>query len=160
METFTQAFQNDLEKEEQILKQIPRSNLLKKEKDALKALLERNDTIILKAHKGGAVVINDVDDDVKESICQLENTKFYKKLRNDTTELNWTKLNTSIEELQALVRSLGWKNSYPKTFRSKNTAIQAASKKFTKKRNPSRPVVSSVDWQTTKISKYIDQTTC
>ena len=133
METFTQAFQNDLEKEEQILKQIPRSNLLKKEKDALKALLERNDTIILKAHKGGAVVINDIDDDVKEAICQLENTKFYKKLRNDTTELNWTKLNTSIEELQALVRSLGWKNSYPKTFRSKNTTIQAASKNSQKK---------------------------
>ena len=88
METFTQAFQNDLEKEEQILKQIPRSNLLKKEKDALKALLERNDTIILKTHKGGAVAINDIDDDVKEANCQLENTKFYKKLPYDTTELN------------------------------------------------------------------------
>ena len=47
METFTQAFQNDLEKEEQILKQIPRSNFSKKEKDALKTLSKREDIIIM-----------------------------------------------------------------------------------------------------------------
>ena len=62
VETFTQAFQNDLEKEEQILKQIPRTNLSKKEKNALKTLSKREDIIITKADKGGAAVFIDVDD--------------------------------------------------------------------------------------------------
>ena len=62
VETFTQAFQNDLEKEEQILKQIPRTNLSKKEKNALKTLSKREDIIITKADKGGTTVFIDVDD--------------------------------------------------------------------------------------------------
>ena len=49
VETFTQAFPNDLEKEEKILKQIPRMNLSKKEKVALKTLSKREDNIITKA---------------------------------------------------------------------------------------------------------------
>ena len=102
VETFTQTFQNDLEKKEQILKQIPRSNLLKKEKDALKTLSKREDIVITKADKGGAVVIIDVDGYVKEANQQLENTEFYKKLPNDTTELTRTKVDTSIEELKTL----------------------------------------------------------
>ena len=61
VETFTQAFQNDLEKEKKILK------LSKKERDALKTLLEREDIILTKADKRGAVVIINVDDYVKEA---------------------------------------------------------------------------------------------
>ena len=61
VETFTQAFQNDLEKEKKILK------LSKKERDELKTLLEREDIILTKADKRGAVVIINVDDYVKEA---------------------------------------------------------------------------------------------
>ena len=96
------SIQNDLEKKEQILKQIPRSNLSKKEKDALKTLSKREDTIITKADKGGAVVITDVAGYVKKANQQLDNTEFYKKLPNDTTELTRTKVDTSIEELKTL----------------------------------------------------------
>ena len=48
VEIFTQAFPNDLEKEEKILKQISRVNLSKKEKVALKTLSKREDNIITK----------------------------------------------------------------------------------------------------------------
>lgn len=49
-----------------MLKQLPRSNLSIKEKDALKTLFEREDIIITKANKGGPVVIIDADDYDKE----------------------------------------------------------------------------------------------
>ena len=67
VETFTQAFQNDLEKEEQTLKQIPPSSVPKKEKNALKTLREREDIFITNADKGGAVVIIGADDYIKEA---------------------------------------------------------------------------------------------
>ena len=67
VETFKQAFQNDLEKEKQTLKQIPPSSLPKKEKNALKTLREREDIFITKADKGGAVVIIGADDYIKEA---------------------------------------------------------------------------------------------
>ena len=73
VETFTKAFQNDLEKEKQILK------LSKKEKDTLKTLFQREDIIITKADKGGAVVIIDVDAFVKEASQRLDNITFCKK---------------------------------------------------------------------------------
>ena len=45
-----------------MLKQLPRSNLSIKEKDALKTLFEREDIIITKANKGSPAVIIDADD--------------------------------------------------------------------------------------------------
>ena len=96
VETFTQAFQNDLEKEKQILK------LSKKEKDALKTLFQREDIIITKADKRSAVVIIDVDAFVKEASQRLDSITFCKKLRSDTTELHRTKVNTCNKEPKAL----------------------------------------------------------
>ena len=60
--TLTQAFRNDLLKEDGSIKQIPLKNLSKQEEDALQNLCKRDDIIITKADKGGAVVIVDVDD--------------------------------------------------------------------------------------------------
>ena len=47
-------------------------------------------------------MIIDVDDYAREAYRQLDNTEFHKKLPNDTTELNRTKINKSIEELKTL----------------------------------------------------------
>ena len=86
-ETFAHAFQNDLLKEEENIKQIPHKNLSKKE-DALQNLSKRDDIIITKPDKGGAVVIVDVDNYIQEANRQLDNKEFYKKLTIDTTEIN------------------------------------------------------------------------
>ena len=60
-------------KEEEDIKQIPHKNLSKIEEDALQNLTKRDDIIITKADKGGAIIIVDVDDYVQEANRQLGN---------------------------------------------------------------------------------------
>ena len=50
--------------------------------------MNRNDIIICNADKGGAVVIIDIDDNIKEAMQQLSDTKHYKELHNDPTTLH------------------------------------------------------------------------
>ena len=73
----------------------------KKEEHALQNLSKRDDVIITKAVKGGAVVVVDVDDYVQEANRQLDNKEFYKKLTIDTTEINRIKVNRTINELKS-----------------------------------------------------------
>ena len=56
-----------------------RSNLSKDEKVALKDLSKRDDIIITNADKGGAVVIMDVNDYIREAKRQLNNPRNYNK---------------------------------------------------------------------------------
>ena len=52
----------------------------------MKDLREREDIIITKADKGGAVVFVDVKDYIKVAERQLNNTQNYRKLQEDPTE--------------------------------------------------------------------------
>ena len=79
MEAFIEAFNKELEIEKKFWKAIPKSNLTKNETDTLQPLSQRDDIIMIKADKGGAVVIIDVDDYIREANLQLDNTDFYKK---------------------------------------------------------------------------------
>ena len=56
----------------------PFNNLTKGERTALQELSERDDIIITKADKGGAVVIMDVKDYVKEAERQLNDENNYR----------------------------------------------------------------------------------
>ena len=78
VETFTQAFQNDLRKEEENIGQIPHKNLLEKEEDTLQNFYKRDYIIITKADKGGTIIIVDVDDYVQEANQQLDKKEIYK----------------------------------------------------------------------------------
>ena len=53
---------------------LPRDNLTKSERKALLNLQKRNDIIITKADKGGAVVILDIKDYIDEANRQLNDT--------------------------------------------------------------------------------------
>ena len=78
VETYIDATKNALETEEQNnSKNKYYNNLTKGERKALKELADRNDIIITKADKGGAVVIIDVEDYVKETEHQLNNKNAY-----------------------------------------------------------------------------------
>ena len=88
VETFTQIFHNDLLKEQENIKQILHKYLPKKEKEALQNLCKRNYIIITKADKGGAAIIADVDDYIREANWQLDNKELCKKLTIDRTETN------------------------------------------------------------------------
>ena len=127
----------------------------RKEEDAWQNLSKRDDIIIATADKGGAVVIVDVGDYVQEANRQLDSKEFYKNLTIDTTELNRIKVNRTINEL---------KSSHLLNEQIANDLLSSEAKtsqfkmlpKVHKEGNPGRPVVSSIDCHTTKISKYID----
>ena len=50
--------------------------------------------------KGGAVVITNVDEYIREANWQLSKIYFYKKIPNDPTESNTNKVNNTINELK------------------------------------------------------------
>lgn len=52
-------------------------NLTKKESEALKWLLDRDDIIIKSADKGGAVCVWGKDKYTTEAVCQLRDTQYY-----------------------------------------------------------------------------------
>ena len=139
---------------EKIKKAIPKSHLTKNETDALQQLSQR-DNIITKADKGGAVVIIDIDDYIREANRQLNNTDFYKKIPNDPTESNRNKVNISINEfkLQRLLDHTTAKNLQNLEARIPNLYTQP---KIHIKGNPDRPVISSLNCHTTKIPQYVD----
>ena len=66
----------------------------------MKELSEREDIIIIKADKGGAVVIVDVKDYIKEAERQINNTENYSKLQEDPTATNMKLVNDTIERFK------------------------------------------------------------
>ena len=71
-------------------------NLTKGERTALKEVEDRNYIIIKKADKGGAVVIIDVKDYLKEAEHQLNNKDAYKKLQHNPTKIHGRFVNDAI----------------------------------------------------------------
>ena len=84
VDTFITAVDDDINNT--LLKPIPKDNLAKSERKALENLQQRDDIIITKADKGGAVVIMDVEHYINEANRQLSDTKNYQKLNINTTE--------------------------------------------------------------------------
>ena len=115
-----------------------------------------NEKIInTKADKGGAVVIVDVKDYIKEAERQLNNTENYRKLQEVPTATNMKLVNDTIERFkkQKLINEKvaeGLKRNDPKTPKF------YLRPKIHKEGNPGRPVVSSVNCHTANISKYVD----
>ena len=122
---------------------------------SMKELSEREDIIITKASKGGAVVIMDVKDYIKETERQLNNTENFKKLQEDPTATNMKLVNDAIERFkkQKLINEKvaeGLKRNDPKT------PTFYLHPKIHKEGNPGRLIVSSVNCHTANISKYVD----
>ena len=87
MLTYIEATQGELEKEQTKMKEKPYNNLTKNERTSMKELSEREDIIITKVDKGGAVIIVDVKDYIKEAERQqttLKITENFKKTPQKT----------------------------------------------------------------------------
>ena len=69
---------------------------MKSEREALLNLQKRNDIIIIKADKGGAVVTLDIKDYIDKADRQLNNTNNYEQLHFDSTELHTEKIKSEI----------------------------------------------------------------
>ena len=102
MLTYIEATQRELEKEQMKMKEKPYNNLTKSERTNMKELSEREDIIITKADKGGALVIVDVKDYIKETERQLNNTENYRKLQEDPTATNMKLVNDTIERFKKI----------------------------------------------------------
>ena len=155
MSTYIEVTQRELEKEQTRMKEKSYNNLTKNERTSMKELSEREDIIITKADKGSAVVIVDVKDYIKEPERQLNNSENYRKLQEDPTATNMKLVNDTIERFkkQKLINEKvaeGLKRNDPKTPKF------YLRPKIHKEGNPGRPVVSTVNWHTANISKYVD----
>ena len=153
VQTFCEAVMNDIK----IGKggETKHQNLKKSEIEAMDALQKRDDLIFTKADKGGALVIMDVADYIKEANRQLSDRKFYKKLPDDPTKMYAERINKAVDKFKdegLLTEKIanGLKVDNPKT--SKFNMMP----KIHKKGNPGRPVINSVDCHSSRISQYVD----
>ena len=88
VKTFTDAIEKELLVDEYNncnKRKPPRSNLTNEERTALNSLKQRTDIIISAADKGGAIVIQDIHDYIKEANRQLNDESTYKQVPEDPT---------------------------------------------------------------------------
>ena len=154
IKTYMQAVQNDLN-ESSRESHKDRPNITSGEMTALAALKERDDIIISKADKGGAVVIQDVTAYLAEAEKQLSDTVFYERQDRDLTNEHAQLINDTIDQLanekvlpEKAAKAL--KVSNPKTSRFYMLP------KVHKKGNPGRPIISAIDNHTSSIAAYVD----
>ena len=134
-----------------------RRNLSIKQFKALTDLKENKSIMIKKADKGSNVVIQNVDDYIKEGLRQLGDEKFYKMIDYHPTEEFRKKI---YEELECMLAD---KELLEKTFLflikgDKRRSIFCMLPKIHKNKFPSpgQPIVSSVNSHTEKISMLLD----
>ena len=154
IDTFIEKFQKDLS-ELKLCTPNNRNNLTRPERKALNSLKKRDDIIITIAYKGGAIVIIDVNDYLNEAHRQLKDEGFYTELPHNPTSKQGDIINKAIESFikeKLISEQLGnhLMNANPTTphlyFRPK----------IHKANNPGRPIVSSINSHSAKISHFVD----
>ena len=155
VETFLESFSKSIN--DSIRTQQPKSakNLTKEETKALENLMKRDDIIICNADKGGAVVIIDVKDYIQEAMRQLNDSMFYEKVSNNPTKLHTELVNHAIEKLKREGK-LNEKLADGLKVEDPRTPLFYLLPKVHKPNNPGRPVVSSINCHTSKISEFVD----
>ena len=126
---------------------------MKNETDALEQRSQRDYISITKADKGGALVVINVDDYIRDANRQLSKINFYKKIPNDPTQCNRNKVDNTINELK-LQRLLDDKTAKNLQTLRKNAKFLYATKN--PQRKQCRQAIGSVNCHTTKISQYVD----
>ena len=136
----------------------PRFNTSKNERKAIGTLKKNTDIIIKPADKGGAIVIMDKSDYIKEGEKQLQQTQHYKKL------YDFEKIKKKfIKGAEASLRSLKnreyinddiFKILFRPNPRTSNLYLLP---KIHKKNNPGRPIINSVGSLTETISALVDE---
>ena len=130
-------------------------NLSVKEQKALQVLQSSDSIVITEADNGGAVVILDVEDNIKEVQRQLHNKKNHKRLNHNPTTTNNDTVNKIIKRFHS--ENLTSKN-IAEGLKIENPKSPHIYKKLKlhKEGVPGRPVISSVKCHTSKISEYVE----
>ena len=155
IETFIEATRNEIKEKVEETQPLKYSNLTIKERKAMQELQSRKSTVITNADKGGAVVILDVDDYVKVAERQLNNKENYRKINCDPTTVNNETIHKVISRFQK--ENLLSKNiSEELETENPKTPHFYLKPKVHKEGNLGRPVISSINCHTSKISEYDD----
>ena len=140
------------------ISQIPKTGFIRKNlnRNQFTALneLKNDQTITLKpADKGGAIVIMDTIDYMREADRQLSNTTFYKEVKKD--------LNPKIaKEIKEFILAI--KHKLPQTLhefllqKHWRTPLFYLLPKIHKTGNPGRPIISQINSPTANMSKVVD----
>ena len=158
VKTFTEDFSRQIKlslETETSERGTNRKNLNKMETRAMDNLKNRDDIVITKADKGGAVVINGVTEYIKEANRQLSDKNFYKKLTHNPTSEHAALVDNAIDNLKHR-GALDEKTAKKLKTDNPKTPKLYFLPKIHKPNNPGRPVVSSIGCHTEKISHYVD----
>ena len=133
-----------------------KSNLSKEQRLGLKQLADNPEIIIKKADKGSAVVVMNTTDYLREGYRQLSDIKYYTKLPNDPTDTiadNVTKTLTQMRH-KGLITEKNFEHLNPDNCTEARFYMLP---KIHKKGVPDRPICSSVNHPTSRISKLVDE---
>ncbi|CAH3193840.1 unnamed protein product, partial [Porites evermanni] len=122
----------------------------------LDRLSNNRDIIIKPADKGGATVILNTTDYLQEAKRQLDNDTYYKRIEEDCTSGHEQTINHCIDDL---VKNGEIQHDVAKLLKpaQSRTPIFYMLPKIHKINHPGRPVISSVNSHTEKISAYVDE---
>ena len=153
IETFELAVKTDTKEHNTTVQK--RYNLTKEEQKALAHLSKRDDIIITRADKGGATVIWGIEEYLNEVNNHLKNTEFYQELNHDPFEDFKNLITNSLKEMLSndLIDKETLEILKPVDVKPARFYLIP---KIHKKNNPGRPVISSVNCHTSKLSKYVD----
>ena len=126
-------------------------NLNKRERVALKILSNNKNIIIKPADKGGATVILNRRDYITEAMRQLNIEEYYKRVEEDLTSQHEQLINQCISDL---INNGDLDMDTGQLLRPANSRTLP---KIHKPNNPGRPVISSANNHTEKLSAYGDE---
>ena len=155
IKTYMQTVKNDLDNPSGNDQQKRKPNITPGEKEALARLRDRDDIIISKADKGGAVVIQNTDDYIKEANRQLQDREFYLPQDRDLTPAHTKQINDTIDQFSR-ERLIPEKTAKALKVHSAKTARFYTLPKIHKPGNPGRPIISAIGNATSKLAEFVD----
>ena len=155
VKTFIETIDRSLENNLGTNKREKKQNLTKEEIKALHELKERDDIIITKADKGGAVVILNVDDYLKEANRQLSNTEFYQEVHSNLSSTHAEIVNKTIRDF-VKEKLLPEQVANALVVDNPKTAKFYLLPKIHKKNNPGRPITNAIGCATSKIAEFVN----
>ena len=151
------ALINELELSKTVGTSPSKQNLSRSEREAISELRNNRNIVIKPADKGGATVVLNTTDYIKEAEKQLSDARFYKELTNDPTKDNNTIIMDHLTDLCGSGEIHGDTLDYL-TITKPRTAQLYLLPKIHKGTipPPGRPVVSANECPTERISQLVD----
>ena len=134
-----------------------RQNISKEQRSAIKELYNNTNIVIKPADKGGAIVILNREDYIKEGIRQLSDNNFYIQTDTDLSKQHFDEIKAKLDEMtesNEIDRSCADFLSNPKYRTSQFYMLPKIHKRLDNP--PGRPIVSGNGCPTERISQFVD----